>query len=108
MYAASPHGAARLPPDEHLRSACRWGKRSKTKAKAKADQKIAAFGSSYIGLFHFKRLAGCKAAIAGKPAPTGIEFKLSYSYRFGFSPLKTMSASSSTAFDLDPRATSEG
>jgi hypothetical protein len=34
------------PPDGHLRSACRRGKKS----KAKADQKIAAFGSSYRGL----------------------------------------------------------
>jgi len=25
MYAASPHGATRLPPDGHLRSACRRG-----------------------------------------------------------------------------------
>ncbi|MCP1489153.1 hypothetical protein J3D48_005466 [Pseudomonas fluorescens] len=36
MNAASPHGAARLPPDEHLRSACRWGKRSKAKARSRA------------------------------------------------------------------------
>ena len=36
MYAASPHGAARLPPDEHLRSACRWGKKSKAKARSRA------------------------------------------------------------------------
>jgi hypothetical protein len=56
MYAASPHGAARLPPDGHLRSACRRGKKSKatskatSKAKAKADQKITAFGNSYMGL----------------------------------------------------------
>jgi len=40
-------------PDEHLRSACRWGRKSKARSKArskagaKADQKIAAFGSSY-------------------------------------------------------------
>ncbi|PNG40484.1 hypothetical protein A1354_14765 [Pseudomonas asplenii] len=27
MNAAAPHGATRLPPDEHLRSACRWGKK---------------------------------------------------------------------------------
>ena len=36
-------------PDEHLRKACRWGRKSKARSKAgaKADQKIAAFGSSY-------------------------------------------------------------
>jgi hypothetical protein len=45
-------------------------------------------------------LVGWQAAIAGKPAPTGIEFKLSYSYRFGFSPLNRMSVSSAAAFDL--------
>ena len=27
------------PPDEHLRSACRWGKRSKAKARSKAGSK---------------------------------------------------------------------
>jgi hypothetical protein len=98
MCSTSSNGAARLPPDEHLRSACRRGKNSK--ATSKADQKIAAFGSSYIGFFHFKRLVGCQAAIAGKPAPPGIEFKLNYSYRFGFSPLNRMSVSSAAAFDL--------
>jgi hypothetical protein len=36
MHAASPHGAARLPPDEHLRSACRRGKKSKAKSRSKA------------------------------------------------------------------------
>ena len=37
------------------------------------NQKIAAFGSSYMGLGAFsKRLVGCQAAIAGKPAPTKI------------------------------------
>jgi len=74
MYAASPHGAARLPPDGHLRSACRRGKKSKAtskaeaeaEAEAEADQKIAAFGSSYteVGVFSWK-LVGCQAAIAG-------------------------------------------
>jgi hypothetical protein len=36
MNAASPHGATRLPPDEHLCSACRRGKRSKAEARSKA------------------------------------------------------------------------
>ena len=39
MYAATPHGAARLPPDEHLRSACRRGKRSKAEAKSKTGSR---------------------------------------------------------------------
>jgi len=39
MNAASPHGAARLPPDEHLRSACRWGKRSRAEARSQAKSK---------------------------------------------------------------------
>ena len=62
MYAASPHGAARPPPDGHLRSACRRGWRSKARARAKADQKITAFGSSDRGLgvfsLGFGRLSG--------------------------------------------------
>jgi hypothetical protein len=33
MCAASPHGATRPPPDEHLRSACRRGKRSRAEAR---------------------------------------------------------------------------
>jgi hypothetical protein len=34
MCSTSSNGAARLPPDEHLRSACRRGKRSKARSKA--------------------------------------------------------------------------
>ncbi len=67
------------------------------------DQKIAAFGSSYMGLGAFsKRLVGCQAAIAGKPAPTEITAD-----RIRFSPLNTMSVSSSTAFDLRARRQAE-
>ena len=69
------------PPDGHLRSACRRGKRSKAtsrakatskaKAKAKAGKKIAAFGSSYMGLGVFSwSLDDWQAAFASKPAPT--------------------------------------
>ena len=36
MCSTSSNGAARLTPDEHLRSACRWGKRSKAEARSKA------------------------------------------------------------------------
>ena len=36
MCSTSSNGAARLPPDEHLRSACRRGKRSKAKTRSKA------------------------------------------------------------------------
>jgi hypothetical protein len=36
MNAAAPHGAVRLPPDEHLRSACRRGKKARSKTRSRA------------------------------------------------------------------------
>jgi len=73
-----------------------------------------------------QELVGSQAAIAGKPAPTGLRAvcknwsairppspagwlpQKAKTARIRFSPLNTMSVSSSTAFDLDPRATSGG
>jgi len=51
-------------------------------------------------------MVGSQAAIAGKPAPT--QEQEQNAHRSCSSPLNTMSVSSSTAFDLDPRATWEG
>ena len=97
------------------------------KAKAKADQKIAAFGSFYSGCFQLKKLVGCQAAIASRASShsgiwsiqqeTGSLVSRHHWQSIASictppsgaaAPLKTMSASSRTAFDLDPRATSEG
>jgi hypothetical protein len=77
MYAAAPHGAARLTPGWtptlglpkglKIKSHIKSRSQAKAKAKAKADQKIAAFGSSYMGLGVFSWiLVGCQAAFASK------------------------------------------
>ena len=69
-----------------------------------------------------QKLVGCQAAIAGKPAPTKQrkpDQKIAAcgsSYRGNrynphaakSAPLNRMIVSSAAAFDLDPRATSEG
>ena len=76
-----------------------------------------------------KKLVGCQAAFAGKPASTGLMYirkkmvgwQAAFASRLApteqqnqkqkiaaFGSSYTMSVSSSTAFDLDPRATSEG
>ncbi|MEG3008423.1 MULTISPECIES: hypothetical protein [Pseudomonas] len=72
----------------------------------KQDQKIAACGSSYRDAYNPKKLVGCPAAIAGKPAPT--EKQKQNAHRYRSSPLNRMSVSSAAAFDLDPPAPSAG
>ncbi|HWH89192.1 MAG TPA: hypothetical protein VNV36_20780 [Pseudomonas sp.] len=77
----------------------------KPEQKQKPDQKIAAFGSSYSWIgYNRKKQVGCQAAFASRLAPT--EKQKQKIAAFGSS--YTMSVSSSIAFDLDPRATSEG
>ncbi len=56
---------------------------------------------SGIGVFS-QKLVSCQAAIAGKPAPTKVTAD-----RTRFSPLNTMSVSSSTALDLRARRQAE-
>ncbi len=103
--------AALPPPDRSLHSACRRGKRSKARAKAKAKAKARSKDRSLRRLLQLDRVnsigIGCLADRHREQARSHKSKSKAAQLPAAKPPHSTMSASSS-AFDLDPPATSEG
>jgi hypothetical protein len=80
MYAASPHGAARLPLMNTFARPADIGLKIKSQSRSQIKRSQRAAAPTWgLGAFS-KKLVGCQAAIAGKPAPTKIKSQPRASY----------------------------